>query len=313
MSTTPYRIIFAGTPDFSLPTLETLIKDERFTVVGVLTAPDKPVGRKQVLTPPPVKTAALNHGIPVLQPARVMDAYDAITALKPDCMVVIAYGHIIPQRLIDLPPHGIVNLHASLLPRWRGASPIQAAIAAGDTQTGVTLMKIDAGCDTGAILAQETYSIKGNETGASLHDALAQLSAEVARQYLQTYLTGSLEPQPQNDAQATSAKKLTRETGHIDWQQPAAAIERLVRAYHPWPGTWSQWNNKTLKIIAVEHEPIHINDHAPGTVFEHNDTLAVQCKNNALVLTTLQLQGKKPLDAASFLRGNAHILHSVLA
>lgn len=308
----PYTIIFLGTPDFAVPTLETLVSDERFSVAAVVTAPDKPVGRKQVLTPPPVKTAAERLGVSVLQPENIMDAYDDLAKLKPDCMIVIAYGHILPQTLIDLPPYGIVNLHASLLPRWRGASPIQSAIAAGDAHTGVTLMKIDAGCDTGDLLASESIAIAPVDTGKSLHDKLAALSANVTKKYLADYCNGAITPQPQDDARATMAGKLTRNHGRIDWNKPAAVIERVVRAYFPWPGTWTVWNGKTLKIIAVAPEPITINDYSPGTVFEHEGALAVQCGENALELETVQLEGKKRVGAKEFALGNGDITKSTL-
>lgn len=307
-----YKIIFLGTPDFAVPTLETLVADERFDVVAVVTAPDAPVGRKQILTPPPVKITAQKHGIPVLQPNKPTDIREQLAASRPDCMVTIAYGYILPQSIIDIPTHGIVNLHASILPRWRGASPIQSAIAAGDKETGITLMKIDAGCDTGPIIAIEKLPIELIDTGASLHDKLSVLSAEVTKKHLIGYLESTLQPVAQDQAHATLAGKLTRESGRIDWQKPAVEIERLVRAYYPWPGTWTQWNGKTLKIIAVKPGPLAVNKYEPGTVFVHDGKLAVQCGNDALAVTRLQLEGKKPMDAQEFIRGNQEIINTRL-
>lgn len=308
----PYRLIFLGTPAYAVPTLEALVADERFEVVAVVTAPDKPVGRKQVLTPPPVKVAAEKHGIPVLQPKKPLEIREQLIALKTDCMLTIAYGYILPQSVIDIPKHGIVNLHASILPRWRGAAPIQAALAAGDAETGVTLMKTDIGCDTGDIITIERIAIEPAETGASLHDKLSALSAEVVQNHLAAYLDGTLQPQPQDDAQATTAKKLTRDSGRVDWTKPATEIERLVRAYYPWPGTWTMWKGKVLKIIAVEPAVLPVNEHEPGTVFINEEKLAVQCGENALAVTQLQLEGKKPAEAQEFLRGNSGIAQALL-
>ena len=259
-----YKIIFIGTPEFSVPTLEALIADRRFEVLAVVTAPDAKIGRKQILTPPPVKVAAQKYKIPIIQPADIKSLPLALgergQGVRVDVIIVIAYGQIIPPEILTLPKYGCLNLHASLLPQYRGASPIQAAIAAGDKITGITLMKMDAGLDTGPIIAQTKLNIAANETGASLHDKLARLSAKTLLQYLPGYLAGKIKPKPQADALVTYAPKLTRQSGRINWRKSAEAIERLVRAYHPWPGTWTKWDGKILKIIEVGKKNLPINN-----------------------------------------------------
>ena len=314
-----YKVIFIGTPEYSVLTLEALIADERFDVVAVITAPDAPSGRKQILTPPPVKVAAQKHGLKILQPIHLAGRdealprlYDEIKNLSLDVIITIAYGQIIPPEILNIPKYGCLNLHASLLPKYRGASPIQAAIKKGDTQTGVTLMKMDEDLDTGPIIAQEKITITPNETGESLHDKLAKLSAQTLLKHLPDYLAGKITPQAQDDAQASVASKLTRKNGRIDWTKPAEEIERMVRAYYPWPGTWSMWSGQTLKIIAADPQILKSNHSQPGTVFKYNEKLAVQCGNGALAIETLQLEGKKSMSAAEFLRGYGSVVDATL-
>ncbi|MDP3900131.1 MAG: methionyl-tRNA formyltransferase [bacterium] len=306
-NTSKFQIIFIGTPDFSVPTLQALINDERFNVAAVVTAPDAKVGRKQILTPPPVKVAAGKNNIPVLQPASLkadkrLSVF--ISELNPDIIITIAYGQILPRQILDLPKHGCLNLHASLLPKYRGASPIQSAVAAGDAETGVTLMKMDAGCDTGPIIAQEKINLKNDETGESLHDRLSQLSAEVIIKYLEDYLLGKLRSRAQNESTATKAAKLTRASGKINWNKSAAEIERLTRAYYPWPGAWFFYNNKKLKIIKVDNQVLNANENEIGTLFIYNKQLAAQCGQNALIINKLQPEGKKVMSGEEFLKGH---------
>jgi methionyl-tRNA formyltransferase len=312
-----YKIIFVGTPEYSVPTLEALIKDERFNVAAVITAPDAPVGRKQILTPPPVKVAAEKYGLPILQPVSLKAtfrnvAFREIKKLNPDVIITIAYGQIIPPEILNLPRFGCLNLHASLLPKYRGASPIQAAIAAGDGITGITLMKMDAGLDTGPIIAQDTLTIANNETGESLHDKLAILSAKTLIKYLPDYLTGELKPNFQNNALATYAPKLTRQSGKINWNKPAEEIERLACAYYPWPGTWSKWEEKTLKIISVDSKILEINKYKIGEIFLRDGKMAVQCGKDALLINKLQLAGKQVMDSDKFFLGYQKTVGDVL-
>ncbi|MFA5318705.1 MAG: methionyl-tRNA formyltransferase [Patescibacteria group bacterium] len=305
-----YNIIFIGTPDFSVPTLEALIANERFSITAVVTAPDARVGRKQILTPPPVKTGAQKHGLKILQPKNIVDIADKIGKIQVDVIITIAYGQILPEIILKIPKYGCLNLHASLLPKYQGASPIQTAIANGDKETGVTLMKMDKGMDTGDIIAREKINITKEDTGEKLHDKLSKLSAEVAIKYIADYIEGRLKLQKQNEKQASQAPKLTRDSGKINWSKSAEEIERLIRAYYPWPGTWCKWNSKTLKIISVSNI-IQINKHKPGAIFLHNKELAVQCAENAITIKELQLEGKNKMTSQEFLAGHKDISNSV--
>ncbi len=321
MNNKKYNTIFIGTPDFSVPTLQALISDERFSVLAVVTAPDAKVGRKQILTPPPVKVEVKKHSIPVLQPENIINITDEIQELNPDVIITIAYGQILPPKILKIPKHGCLNLHASLLPKYRGASPIQTAIANGETETGVTLMKMDEGLDTGDIIAQEKIKIDKLETGETLHDKLAKLSAGVLKKYLLKYLLDELKPQAQDDSRATLAPKLTREHGRIDWKKTAKEIERLVRAYTPWPGTYThlrqgydgqaKLNDKVLKIISTG-DVVKINKYKTGYVFLYDSQIAVQCGQDALIIKQLQLAGKKIMSAKEFLVGNKNVVGSIL-
>lgn len=319
MNTKKYNLIFIGTPDFSVPTLQALISNERFNISAVITAPDAKVGRKQILTPPPIKIIAQKHKLSVLQPKKITSVINQITKLSPDVIVVIAYGQIIPKAILDIPKFGCLNLHASLLPKYRGASPIQAAILNGDKKTGITLMKMDAGLDTGPLITQESIDITATETGESLHNKLAKLSAATLVKYLPQYLDGKLKEKPQDNSRATHTKKITRESGKINWRKSAKEIARMTRAYYPWPGTWCKWNNKILKIISVDI--IKINKYTTGAVFLHppriageagDGQLAMQCGKNALIIKKLQLEGKKQMSNKEFLAGHQEIIGIVL-
>src|SRR5664279_3360979 len=252
-----------GTPDFSVPVLERLIAHHR--VIGVVTQPDRPAGRGHQVQMSPVKQVALAAGIPVFQPEKIRrpDAVETLKQWSPDVYVVAAFGQILPQAVLDIPPHGSVNVHASLLPRWRGAAPIQTVIRAGDAQTGITIMKMDAGLDTGPILRQRAIPIAPDETGQSLHDKLALLGGDLLIETLPGYLNGTIQPQAQDNALVTVAPRIQKEEGHVDWTQSAAQIERTVRAFTPWPGTFTLWNGQQVKILTG-----HIIDGAaaPGQV-----------------------------------------------
>jgi methionyl-tRNA formyltransferase len=296
------RIVFMGTPDFAVPALQRLISAH--DVIGVVTQPDRPAGRKRQLQMSPVKIAALEAGIPVFQPEKIRtaDAIAALYAWTADVYVVAAFGQILPQTVLDLPPFGSLNIHASLLPRWRGAAPIQAAVRAGDAESGITIMKMDAGLDTGPILTQRGVTLAADETGQSLHDKLAHLGADLLIETLPGYLSGAITPQPQDDALATLAPRIQKEEGLIDWSASAAQIERTVRAFTPWPGTWTTWNGKQLKI----HAGTPIDGQAePGRVVEQRGTIAIGTGDGLYAPARVQLEGRGIVRVAEFARGYA--------
>src|SRR5205823_6440739 len=246
------RIVFIGTGEIGVPTLRALQKSEN-ELVAVVTQPDKPVGRAQKITAPPIKKALAGNKMSILQPARIKDreAIDQIRALAPDVIVVMAYGQILPRAVLEIPKIACLNLHASLLPRWRGAAPIQAAIAAGDREAGMTVMYMDEGLDTGDILLQRKIDISPSETGATLHDRLAQIAPEALLESLRLLAAGNAPRIPQDQALATYAPKLNREAGRLNWNESVEAIERKIRAYNPWPGAFTEFSGRNLKIFAA--------------------------------------------------------------
>ncbi len=297
------RVIFMGTPEFACPGLSRLIAAPELEIVGVFTQPDKPVGRKQLLTPPPIKELALKHGIKVFQPEKIRPEAETIRNLKPDLIVVIAYGKIIPQEILDIPTFGCVNVHASLLPKYRGAACLNAPILNGDKETGVTIMLMEAGLDTGPILRQTRMELSGSETLETVHDKLSELGANQLVPTLLDFMAGKIKPQTQDDSQASYIKTLKKEDGRIDFNKSAVEIERMIRAYNPWPGTYTEINGEILKIIAVEHAAATINKVEPGQLFIDGGRLLIQCGQNALVILKLQLAGKKIMNADEFMNG----------
>jgi methionyl-tRNA formyltransferase len=306
-----------GTPDFAVPGLARLIATADWTIVGVYTQTDKPVGRAQLLTPPPIKVLAQAHNLPVFQPLKIKTEAEQIRQLKPDLIIVIAYGKIIPQEILDIPTYGCLNVHASLLPKYRGAACLNAPILYGDTETGVTIMQMEAGLDTGPILRQAKISLTGQETLAMVHDQLSNLGAELLVPTITDFLAGKIKPQLQDEARASYIKTLKKEDGKIDWQKPALEIERLIRAYNPWPGTYTTINHagsvKNLKILATDHQVIPVNTYKIGEIFLFETKLAVQCGQDALVILNLQLEGKKALTATEFLRGYHQLIDQILS
>jgi methionyl-tRNA formyltransferase len=304
------RIIFIGTGEIGLPTLRMLRESTTHELVAVVTQPDKPAGRDQRLRPPPVKSALENTGIPILQPPRIRqdEVVRQIDAFAPDLLAVMAYGQILPTTVLNLPSVACLNLHASLLPQYRGAAPIQAAISAGDVETGITVMYMDAGLDTGDLLLQERLTISPNETGGSLHDRLAQLAPKVLAQALDFLVKGAAPRQPQDPAQATYAPKLSRESGAIDWSEPAQMIERKIRAYNPWPGAFgllqaSPARPQHLKVFSatVIDETTFTQ---PGSVTRPNESeILVTTGHGLLRLDEVQLEGRRRMSAPDFLRG----------
>jgi methionyl-tRNA formyltransferase len=301
------RIVFIGTGEIGVPTLEVLLNSEH-EVVAIVTQPDKPVGREQSIEPPPIKKALIGRarppGAPILQPARIKDqqAIEEIRALKPDVIVVIAYGQILPRDVLQIPRLVCLNLHASLLPRWRGAAPIQAAIAAGDRETGITVMHMDEGLDTGDILLQRTVNIEPDETGGSLHDRLAQIAPETLLQSLRLLAAGNAPRVRQDNAHATYAPKLKRKSGQIDWSESAEAIERKIRAYNPWPGVFMKLDGQNLKIFSGSVVDL---SGQPGEILRSDKDLIVATGKGALSLGEVQLEGKRRMATAEFLRGHA--------
>ena len=300
------RIVFIGTGEIGVPTLRALQKSEH-ELGRVVTQPDKPVGREQKITAPPIKKALIAGGpnagpAQTLQPARIKDreAIDQIRALAPDVIVVMAYGQILPRAVLEIPKIACLNLHASLLPRWRGAAPIQAAIAAGDREAGITVMYMDEGLDTGDILLQRKIDISPSETGATLHDRLAQIAPEALLESLRLLATGNAPRIPQDQALATYAPKLNREAGRLNWNESVEAIERKIRAYNPWPGAFTEFSGRNLKIFAASIVDLR---GKPGEILRKDRELVVATSDRALSLTDVQLEGKRRMSAAEFLRG----------
>lgn len=306
-------IVFIGTPDFAVPSLRRLAADG-YEIAAVITQPDRATGRhRNRLTPPPVKEAALELGLPVHQPAslRDPDAVARLRALQPEVVVVVAYGQILRQDVLGIPPRGVINVHASLLPKYRGASPITAAILAGDEETGVSIMLMDAGMDTGPVLAQRLEGISPHDTTGSLSSRLAKLGADLLADTLPRWLGGEIEPQPQDNSQATVTRLIRKEHGAIDWTLPAVDTWRRVRAYNPWPGAYTALNGEQITIWNAW--PLASDSpEAPGTVVAlppelGDDTpesaFAVQTGTGLLAVVELQRAGRRAVSSAEFLRG----------
>ena len=301
------NILFAGTPEFAASTLQALL-DSEHRICAVYTQPDRPAGRGRKLKTSPVKALAEGRGIPVRQPPSLRDAaaQAELAAFAADIMVVVAYGLILPKAVLETPPLGCLNVHASLLPRWRGAAPIQRAILAGDRETGVTIMQMDEGLDTGDMLLKTHTPIADDDTAQSLHDRLAVLGAEALLETLRGLQAGTLQAQPQDDSQATYAAKLDKAEARIDWQQPASVIDRQVRAFNPWPVAFTRYHGENLRIWQAR--PLdETSDATPGSIVaESRAGIDVACGEGQLRITRLQLPGGRPLDADAFL--NAHRL-----
>lgn len=297
------RIVFMGTPDFAVPSLQALI-DAGHDVCAVYTQPDKPQGRKQILTAPPVKTLALEHDIPVFQPNTLKneDEQARLRELAPEVIIVVAYGKLLPKAVLDIPPHGCINVHGSLLPRWRGAAPIQWAVIAGDEMAGVTTMQMAEGLDTGDMLLTYETKVGEKETAGELFDRLAQSGAELLTQTL--VKLDEITPRPQDDAQSCYAHMLDKQMAVIDWSRSAHEIDCLIRGLNPWPIALTTLSGERLKVFAAEKAA---GNGEPGTVLEANPKkgLTVACGEGALKLIEIQLVGGKRMKATDFLRGHA--------
>jgi methionyl-tRNA formyltransferase len=300
------RIVFVGTGEIGVPTLRALLNSEH-EVVAVVTQPDKRVGREQRIEPPPIKKEVTKTRIPILQPARIKDqqATEEIRDFAPDVIVVVAYGQILPRDVLEIPRLACLNLHASLLPRWRGAAPIQAAIAAGDCETGVTAMYMNEGLDTGDILLQRSVEILPNDTGGSLHERLAQIALQALLESLRLVAAGNAPRIAQDNAYATYAPKLKREHGLIDWSESAEAIERKIRAYNPWPGAFMKVDHQNLKVFSAS--VVDLNGQT-GEVLRSDEDLVVATGKDAVSLAEVQLEGKRRMSAAEFLRGHRALI-----
>jgi methionyl-tRNA formyltransferase len=306
------RIVFIGAGEIGVPTLQALLRSSEHKLTGVLTQPDKPVGRDQQIESPPIKRALAGTKISILQPVRIKDrqAIEDMRALQPDVIVVVAYGQILPREVLEIPRTACLNLHASLLPRWRGAAPIQAAIAAGDSQTGITVMYMAEGLDTGDILLQRGIDILPTDTGGSLHDRLAQIAPDALLEALQMLANGNAPRIPQDNTLATYAPKLTRDNGEIDWTQPAEIIERKIRAFNPWPGAFTEIASHGVRKLKIFSAAIVNLNGVPGEILRREKELVIAAGKGALSLGEVQLEGKRRMDAAEFVRGHASILHT---
>jgi len=299
------RIIFAGTPDFAATILTELVK--KHAVIGVYTQPDRAAGRGQKLNFSPVKQLALQHSIPVFQPKslRSNKAQRELAALKPDILIVVAYGLLLPNSVLELPTHGCLNVHASLLPRWRGAAPIQRALLHGDSETGVTIMQMNEGLDTGDMLLKKSCSILKTDTSETLHDKLAQIGSTTLLEALANL--DHLKPEKQNNNVSCYAEKIQKQDGQIDWQESAEHIDRMIRAFHPWPGTFTHLDNHVLKIWQAEITPIK-NEKTPGTIVKADkEGLDITTGSTVLRITQCQLPGGKAMAVSAILNAKKNL------
>ena len=298
------KVIFMGTPDFSVGTLEALVEAGHEVVLAV-TQPDKPKGRGKEMQFTPVKECAMKYDIPVYQPRKVREpeCVEQLRNYQADIMVVVAFGQILPKEILEMCPYGCVNVHASLLPKYRGAAPIQWAIIDGEKVTGVTTMQMDEGLDTGDMLLKTEIPIEANETGGSLHDKLAMAGATLCVQTLKALEEGTVVPTPQGETTTSYAKMLDKQLGNIDWSKPAIQIERLIRGLSPWPSAYTDWNGKVMKIWSAQVAE-EVTGQNPGTIVKvEKDAFYVQTGDGLLKICELQIPGKKRMDAGAFLRG----------
>lgn len=298
---TKQRIVFMGTPEFAVPALQALL-DHGYDLIGIYTQPPRPAGRGYHVQKSPVHLLGDRYNIPVFTPKSLKTSEEQalFSALKADIAIVAAYGLILPQAILDAPRFGCLNIHASLLPRWRGAAPIQRAILAGDQETGITIMQMDAGLDTGAMLLKESIPITSQTTANVLHDQLAQLGAPLLLKTLEALQRNDIKPQPQPSTGVTYAHKITKQEGQLDWTQNATMLERQVRAFTPWPGAWFVWQGETYKVLAAEVLPL---TGKAGQVLD--DQLTIACGQQAFRPQLIQKQGKKACTLKDFLNGHA--------
>jgi methionyl-tRNA formyltransferase len=307
------RVVFMGTPDFAVSVLEYLVTGD-YQIVGVYTGQDKAAGRGQLLAVSPVKKAAAEFNLPVIQPRTLKspEAVAELAALHPDLIAVAAFGQILSRQVLDMPRFGCLNIHPSLLPRYRGVSPIPAAIMAGDEFTGVSIMLLDAGTDTGPVLSQAQVPVLPADTTGSLTDKLSLIGAQLLVDAIPRWTSGRLRPRPQDNARATYCRKLTKEEGLIDWHLPAAVLERRIRALSPWPGAFTTWQGKQLKILSAKPAVADEAGETGAVVALKNKEVGVVTGDGVLVINSLQSEGKKAMTAAEFVRGQRGLIGAVL-
>ena len=306
-----------GTPKFGAIILERLA-DSQYRPILVVTETDKPVGRKKVLTPPSVKVVAEKYEIPVLQPEKIRNSESEIRNLEPDLIIVAAYGKILPEEILEIPKYGCLNVHPSLLPRWRGPSPVQFAILNGDTDSGVTIMKIAEKVDAGAVLIQKELKLEGNETYDVLHDKLGEMGGDLLIEIIPEWITGEINPQLQDESEATYTRILKKEDGRIEWKKPAEEIERKIRAFDSWPGAFTFWE-KSGKLIRIKILKARVLNRADSKTYSIGKTLVagqnelcVQTGKGFLIIERLQLEGKKEIDSEDLLRGYSDFIGTIL-
>ena len=304
----PPRVLFYGSPDFAIPTLQALI-DSPFRPIAVVTQPDARAGRGRSLRPPPIKQLAAAHDIPALQPAKLRDraAIAQIASLRPDLQIVAAYGQLIPTEILDLPSHGSLNVHASLLPRWRGASPISAAILHGDTETGVSIMLVDEHEDTGDILRQQSTPVRPTENAGDLSDRLAQMGARLLLETIPDWLNGAIQPIPQDSDRITRARRVKKSQGRIDWHQSAEQVSRHIRAYTPWPAAATTLDQTPIRVTLATYAD-SADQNPPGTILQAGTTIDVATADGVLQIHRLQRAGKRELSAEEFARGTRELV-----
>ncbi len=306
------RVVFIGTGEIGVPAMQALVQSSAHQFIGVVTQPDKPVGRDYRIEPPAIKKALAEAKMSILQPARIKDrqSIEEIRALMPDVIAVMAYGQILPRDVLEIPRIACVNLHASLLPRWRGAAPIQAAIAAGDSETGITVIYMNEGLDTGDILLQRKTDILPTDTGGSLHDRLAQIAPEAMLESLRLLAKGDPPRIRQDNALSTYAPKLTRQDGKIDWSEPAEVIERKIRAFNPWPGAFTEIATPGIRKLKIFSGAIVNLNGGVGEVLRSGKEVIIATGRKALLLGEVQMEGKRRMSATEFSRGHAFILRT---
>lgn len=305
------KVVFMGTPNFSLAALKKLIQANNIDVLAVFSQADKAVGRGKKITQTPTKVLALEHKIAVFQPEKLKLELENIKQLAPDIIIVIAYGKIIPQSILDIPRFGCLNIHASLLPKYRGSSCLQAPILNGDTETGVTIMKLDANMDTGPILNQKSITLNGTETAETLHDKLSEMGAELLMKTIYDYCEGKIKAKAQDNDKASYVSLIKKENGKLDPNLDAQILERQIRAFYPWPGTYLELSNgEKLKILSAKISKKYT-ENKIGSFFTEKNELFLRCGQNNLHILKLQRENRKALNAAEFLKGNKDILHLI--
>jgi methionyl-tRNA formyltransferase len=313
MNNEKLKVLYVGTSDFGVPALKELIKINKYEIGFVVTLPDKKTGRKQYLTPSPIKDTAIANNLAVLQPDNLLTIIDDIKEYAPDIIIVISYSKLIPKEILDLPKHGCINVHASLLPKYRGASCVQAAILNGDKETGLTIIKMDKNLDTGPILNQMIIAISHTDNSRTLSKKLSISVPDFLTETIEEYLKGNLFQQIQPLDNSSFVYTLKRKDGKINWQNNAENIERFIRGMYPWPGAFSMTPKKSiLKIISVDNNILPANEHEPGKLFLHDKKLAIQCGKGSLIIKKIQPEGKTELEAHEFINGYKQLIGQIL-